>query len=169
MLALRRPSKEPLWREEFSIFTADERYVSRRQMTKFLTLTSLSMFVGNLWLLARSMFSKQAAAYPAVTVASAGEIPVGGVKLFKYAGDQCILVRIADTSYAAYSQKCTHLSCAVYYAKEHNRLECPCHEGYFSVLDGSVLQGPPTRPLPKVILEERGSDLVAVGMNTALE
>ena len=45
MLSLRRPSKEPLWREEFSIFTADERYVSRRQMTKFLTLTSLSMFV----------------------------------------------------------------------------------------------------------------------------
>jgi nitrite reductase/ring-hydroxylating ferredoxin subunit len=169
MLALRRPSKEPLWREEFSIFTADERYVSRRQMTKFLTLTSLSMFVGNLWLLARSMFSGKSTAYPAVTIARAGEVPVGGVKLFQYADDQCILVRIGETSYAAYSQKCTHLSCAVYYAKEHNRLECPCHEGYFSVQDGSVLQGPPTRPLPKVILEQRGSDLMAVGMTTDSE
>jgi Rieske Fe-S protein len=158
-----------LWREEFSIFTADERYVSRRQMTKFLTLTSLSMFVGNLWLLARSMFSKKSMVYPAVTIARAGEVPVGGVKLFQYADDQCILVRIGETSYAAYSQKCTHLSCAVYYAKEHNRLECPCHEGYFSVQDGSVLQGPPTRPLPKVILEQRGSDLMAVGMTTGSE
>jgi Rieske Fe-S protein len=164
MRFLRRPSKEPLWREEFSIFAADERYVSRRQMTKFLTLTSLSMFAGNVWLLARSMFPKKASAHPAVTVAKAGEIPVGGVKLFQYADEQCILVRISGTSYAAYSQKCTHLSCAVYYEREKNRLECPCHEGYFSVLDGSVLAGPPTRPLPKVTLEQRGSDLVAVSI-----
>ena len=167
MLALRRPSKEPLWREEFSIFTADERYVSRRQMTKFLTLTSLSMFVGNLWLLARSRFSREHPSYPALTVAQVGEIPVGGVKLFQYANDQCILVRIGETSYAAYSQKCTHLSCAVFYSKEHNRLECLCHEGYFSVQDGSVLQGPPTRPLPKVTLEQRGSELVPVSLGGA--
>jgi Rieske Fe-S protein len=94
---------------------------------------------------------------------------VGGVKLFQYADDQCILVRIGETSYAAYSQKCTHLSCAVYYEREKNRIECPCHEGYFSVEDGSVLQGPPTRPLPKVMLEQRGSDLVAVGMKAGGE
>jgi Rieske Fe-S protein len=161
---LKRPSKEPLWREEFSIFTADEKYVSRRQMTKFLTLTSLSMFVGNVWLLARSMFTKRNPVYPAVTVAKDGEVPVGGVKLFQYADEQCILVRIGETSYAAYSQKCTHLSCAVYYEHEKNRLECPCHEGFFSVHDGSVLAGPPTRPLPKVTLEQRGSDLIAVSI-----
>ena len=39
-----QPSKDPLWKDEFSVFTADERYVSRRQLTKFLTLTSLGMF-----------------------------------------------------------------------------------------------------------------------------
>jgi nitrite reductase/ring-hydroxylating ferredoxin subunit len=158
-------AKEPLWREEFSIFTADERYVSRRQMTKFLTLTSLSMFAGNLWLLARSMFAKHGAAIPEAAIAKVGEIPVSGVKLFQYAGEQCILVRIGESSYVAYSQKCTHLSCAVYYEKDKNRLECPCHEGYFSIQDGSVLQGPPTRPLPKVTLEQRGADLIAVGMS----
>ena len=53
---------------------------------------------------------------------------------------------------------------AVYFAREHNRLECPCHEGYFSIQDGSVLQGPPTRPLPRVMLERRGDNLVAVRM-----
>jgi Rieske Fe-S protein len=169
MLFLKRPSKEPLWREEFSIFTADERYVSRRQMTKFLTLTSLGMFAGNVWLFARSMFSRQGSTYPAVTVAKNGEIPVGGVKLFQYANEQCILIRIGESSYAAYSQKCTHLSCSVYYEREKNRLECPCHEGSFSVQDGSVLQGPPTRPLPKVILEQHGSELVAVGMGAGGE
>ena len=30
---------------------ADERYVNRRQFAKFLALTSLGMFAGNLWIL----------------------------------------------------------------------------------------------------------------------
>ena len=55
---LRRASREPLWREEFSVRTADERYVTRRQLTKFLVLTSLGMFVGNIWILIRSIFYK---------------------------------------------------------------------------------------------------------------
>ena len=62
----------------------------------------------------------------------------------------------------AYSQKCTHLSCAVYYSRESNCLECPCHQGFFSIEDGAVLQGPPSRPLPRVILETRGEQLVAI-------
>jgi hypothetical protein len=66
---LRRSSSEPLWKEEFSVRTADERYVTRRQLTKFLVLTSFGMFVGNLWILVRSMFSK-APSYPQQTVAS---------------------------------------------------------------------------------------------------
>ena len=166
----KRPSsKEPLWREEFSIFTADEKYVSRRQMTKFLTLTSLSMFAGNLWILARSLFAKKTTVFPAVAVAKTDEIPVGGVKLFQYADEQCILVRIGQTNFAAFSQKCTHLSCAVYYENEGNRLACPCHEGFFSIHDGSVLAGPPTRPLPKVTLEQRGTDLVATSMGIAVQ
>ena len=64
----------------------------------------------------------------------------------------------------AYSQKCTHLSCAVYYSRVSDRLECPCHQGFFSIADGSVLQGPPTRPLPRVVLETRGERLIAVEM-----
>ncbi len=165
MPLFRQPSREPLWQDEFSVFKAEERYVNRRQLTKYLTLTSLAMFVGNLWILVRSWLYRQPV-YPVLVVARAGEIPVGGVKLFQYPGEQdrCILVRLGEDLYAAYSQKCTHLSCAVYYARDHDRLECPCHEGYFSVRDGSVLQGPPSRPLPRVVLERRGQDLIAVRM-----
>jgi Rieske Fe-S protein len=157
--------REPLWREDFSVAKADERYVNRRQMAKFLTLSSLGMFVGNLWILARSWW-KKTPVFPRSAVAAAGEIAVGSVKLFEYpqAGDQCILVRTAEDIYVAYSQKCTHLSCAVYYAREENRLECPCHKGYFSIEDGSVLQGPPTRSLPKVVLERSGGELIAIRM-----
>ena len=152
-----------LWREEFSVFRADERYVTRRQLTKFLALTSLGMFAGNIWILAKSWMRKTIT-YPVQAVAQVGEIPVGGVKLFEYPGqeDQCIMVRISDDSYVAYSQKCTHLSCAVYYSREKDQLICPCHNGVFSIRDGSVIQGPPPRPLPRVILDRRGTDLVAI-------
>ena len=165
MRLFRRPSSAPLWRDEFSVFTADERYVNRRQFTKFLTLTSFAMLAGNLWILARSIFYR-APSYRARAIAALDEIPVGGVKLFAFptARDPCILVRTGQTSYAAFSQKCTHLSCAVYYSREQNRLECPCHQGFFSIADGAVLQGPPQRPLPRVRLEQRDGSLVAVGM-----
>jgi nitrite reductase/ring-hydroxylating ferredoxin subunit len=161
----RKPSSEPLWQDEFSVFTADERYVNRRQFTKFLTLTSFAMLAGNLWILARSLFYR-APSYPEQSVARAGELGVGEVKIFAYptADDPCILVRTGSDSYAAYSQTCTHLSCAVYYAKEHNRLECPCHRAAFSIADGSVIEGPPQRPLPRVALEMKSGQLVAVRM-----
>ncbi len=160
-----RTGRDPLWRDEFSIYTADERYVSRRQFTKFLTLTSLGMFAGNVWILLRSAFHKPPA-YLEKTICRASNVPVGGVWLFRYPTekDPCILVRPDEDTYVAYSQKCTHLSCAVFYAREHNRLECPCHEGYFAVRTGDVLQGPPPRPLPRVVLERRADDIVAVGI-----
>src|SRR6187551_2491034 len=83
MTWFRKPSSAPLWQDEFSVFTADERYVSRRQFAKFLTLTSFAMLAGNVWILARSWFYR-APSFPEQAVAQAGEIPVGGVKTFAY-------------------------------------------------------------------------------------
>ena len=169
MSLFRRPSKEPLWKDEFSINVGDERYVNRRQFTKFLVLTSLGMFVGNLWILGRSLFVREPE-YPEKVVATIDEVPVGSVRLFRYptGKDPCILVRTTSEKFVAYSQKCTHLTCPVYFAKDKNRLECPCHEGYFSIETGEVLQGPPPRPLPRVVLEKRGTELVAVRMDQNL-
>lgn len=157
--------REPLWREELSVFASDERYVGRRQFAKFLVLGSLGMFAGNLWLLAKSLFRPAAARLPALPVSRLSELPVGGVKQFTYPGpgDHCLLIRYAADRWAAYSQKCTHLSCAVYYAHDERKIVCPCHHGYFGVEDGRVLQGPPPRPLPRVRLQRRGDLLVAVG------
>jgi Rieske Fe-S protein len=165
MPLFRSPNKEPLWKDEFSVFTNDERYVTRRQFTKFLTLASLGMFVGNLWIVVKSRFAKERA-FPSVEVAQVDEIPVRGVKLFTYPTpqDHCILIRTGDEDYVAYSQKCTHLSCAVYYSSAKNQLECPCHQGFFSVKEGSVLQGPPPRPLPQITLERHGAKLMATGV-----
>ena len=155
-----------LWRDEFSIHTAEERYVTRRQFGKFLVLTSLGMLAGNLWILFRSLWTRKEVLAPQA-IAGAGELPIGGVKLFRYPGanDSCLLLRTGADAYVAYSQKCTHLSCAVYPASDGQRLECPCHAGYFSIEDGRVLQGPPPRPLPRIVLERRGNELWAVGVD----
>jgi Rieske Fe-S protein len=155
-----------LWREEFSIDAAEERYVTRRQFGKFLVLTSLGMLAGNLWILVRSLWRRHEVLVPQV-IARKGELAVGGVKVFRYPGadDPCLLLRTAEDAYVAYSQKCTHLSCAVYPSDDGRRLECPCHEGHFAVADGRVLQGPPPRPLPKIVLERRGDELWATGVD----
>jgi Rieske Fe-S protein len=155
-----------LWREEFSIDTAEERYVTRRQFGKFLVLTSLAMFAGNLWILVKSLWRREELPEPKA-VARLGDIPVGGAKVFRYPAeeDPCLLLRTGEASYVAFSQKCTHLSCAVFPSTDGKRLECPCHEGYFSAADGRVLQGPPPRPLPRILLEKRGDALWAVGVD----
>ena len=157
-----------LWREEFSIHSAEERYVTRRQFGKFLTLTSLGMLAGNLWILMKSLWRSGESLPPRTMIARAGEVAVKGAKVFRYPGpdDPCLLMRTAEDAYVAYSQKCTHLSCAVFPSDDGRRLECPCHEGYFAVDDGRVLQGPPPRPLPRVRLESRGGEVWAVGFDS---
>jgi Rieske Fe-S protein len=161
---------EPLWRDEFAIRADHERYVNRRQFAKFLGLTSLAMFAGQAWIVARTWLYREPAHAPAV-VARTGDVPVGGVKVFAYPGpeDPCLLIQPEAGRFVAYSQKCTHLSCAVYYAAEHRRIECPCHEGYFAVDTGEVLQGPPPRPLPRIVLQQRGDELVATAVDLQAE
>jgi Rieske Fe-S protein len=162
--------KEPLWREELPVNAADERYVNRRQLAKFLVLTSLAMTAGNVWIFLKSLFIKDVTP-PVVPVAGIADVPVGGVKVFAYPGpeDLCLLIRRAQDEWTAFSQKCTHLSCAVYYAKESDRIECPCHEGFFSARDGRVLSGPPQRPLPRILVERRGDELVAAGISLEVD
>ncbi len=158
--------QKPLWSEEFSVQASEDKYVLRRQFTKFLVLTSFGMLAGNIWIWAKSVLRREARALPQMRIATTDELAVGEVKLFAYPGpdDHCILVRPSADKFVAYSQKCTHLSCAVYYSRENNRIECPCHEGYFSVDDGRVLQGPPPRPLPRIEIEQRGNELVAISV-----
>ena len=160
-------STTPVWAEEFSVHAGEDAYVQRRQFTKFLVLTSFGMVAGNGWIWLKAITAGKHSAWPEAVIGRASEIAPGTVRLFSYPSeaDPCILVRRTNGEFTAFSQKCTHLSCAVYYAAARDRLECPCHDGSFSASNGRVLQGPPPRPLPQVRLEQRGDDLVAVGLN----
>jgi Rieske Fe-S protein len=136
--------------------------LSRRGFNKFLTLGGLAAAM-----CAAGTFTDGCAKkYPAIVIAHGGDIPVGGWKVFSYPTDMnpCILLRPEENTYLAYSRICTHTSCPVFYRPEQNLIVCQCHGGVYSVADGSVLAGPPPRPLPKITLERRGDDLVAVGV-----
>jgi Rieske Fe-S protein len=170
MKPLQQADTEPLWKDEFSVESGHETVVNRRQFTKFLTLTSLGMFVGNLWILAKTWI-KERPVFPRRIVAGTNDMPIGSVKLFRYPNesDPCIMVRRGENDFVAYSQKCTHLSCPVYYSAQTKRLECPCHEGSFSLETGEVIKGPPPRPLPRILLQRENGVLVAVGIQTGHE
>jgi Rieske Fe-S protein len=156
------------WRADFPIEWEEDRSVTRREFGKFLTLTSLALFAGNVWLLLKSWWRGEPA-YTPKEICDISELPVGGVVQFQYPRpvNQAMLLRVSESKLLAYSQRCTHLSCAVYWEKKRGRLECPCHQGVFNLENGSVLGGPPTRPLPQIKLERRGTKIFAIGVSEA--
>jgi arsenite oxidase small subunit len=156
-------AETPKWRTDFPIEWEGDHYVGRREMVKFLTLGSLLLASAN-WatVLADRLLRRDVKKEMAIGSVSA--LDQSGSLLFRYPTDQdpCIAVRTADGKIQAYSQVCTHLSCAVYYSKADNKLLCPCHRGAFEVANGTPTGGPPTRPLPRIIVEQRGEALFAI-------
>jgi len=94
----------------------------------------------------------------------ADSIAQGESVAFTYPGpdDRAIAIRLGNGALVAYSSICTHLSCAVLWKAEHEELLCPCHNGRFEASSGSVLAGPPPRPLPVIDLVERPDGIFAV-------
>ena len=157
----------PTWREHFPIAWVDDHFVTRREFTKSLVWVSLATFLANaaMAVLGWRKHDWSGETLPQVQIAMVDDLPVGGSRVFYYpsADDPCLLVRLAMDRYVAFGQKCTHLGCPVHYRAAARRLYCPCHEGFFDVEDGRVLAGPPSRPLPRIVLERRGAELWAVG------
>ena len=143
------------WRDDFPVEWEGDNYVSRREMVKFLTLGSLFLAVANWFTAFASKFIRRGSQKRQLLAASE-DLKRNGSVLFRYptAKDPCIAVRTAEGKLVAYSQVCTHLSCAVVYDKSEQSLFCPCHNGRFSLDQGAPIAGPPTRPLPRIKVEE---------------
>ncbi len=154
------------YQAEFPYERDDEAQVTRREFCNFLFLTSSALFLASGGFAGKLAYNSTVEhKLPAMKIAGAEVLQPGGAVNFRYPGedDTAILIRAADGNYYAYEQKCTHLTCPVYYAKQNDRLECPCHEGGFDVHTGAVLYGPPPRPLGAIEIEMRDGEVWAVG------
>jgi Rieske Fe-S protein len=153
---------DPKWKQDFPIGWEDDHYVTRRELAKFLTLGS-ALLVGANGLIA-FFGRRRRPALPEMKVAQLASLAPGSSLTFRYPTeeDPCILVRTPDGKLVAYSQVCTHLSCAVVYRAEE--LFCPCHHGAFSCAEGLPTAGPPTRRLPRIRIQQRGDELWAIGV-----
>ncbi|MBI2864186.1 MAG: Rieske 2Fe-2S domain-containing protein [Chloroflexi bacterium] len=156
-------NSEPGHVKDFPFQRAADGLVTRREYLKLLALTSFGLFLGNLGVAAAALFRREKPE-PRIMVASVRDVPEGRSLNFDYptADDPAILVHLPGGRFVAYSQKCTHLACAVYLDRKTGRLHCPCHDGFFDVETGQVLAGPPPRPLPGIELSVESGDIYAL-------
>jgi Rieske Fe-S protein len=160
-----KAAPEPHWKSDFPTAWDVDHYVTRRELVKFFTLGS-GLLGGASAVIAALGPRPIRVRGPEKRIASLTALLPGGSTLFRYPTeeDPCILVRHPGGDLTAYSQICTHLSCAVVHRRKENDLFCPCHNGVFAAADGRPVSGPPTRRLPRVLLEQRGDDIFAVGV-----
>ncbi len=65
------------------------------------------------------------------------------------------ILKNADGTLTAYDPRCTHALCRYKWVAAEDKFKCNCHGGEFA-LDGSVLAGPPPRPLNKLPISDAG-------------
>jgi Rieske Fe-S protein len=155
---------EPIWQRDFPYEAAAEEDVTRREFARYLVAGAGVMAAGNVGLAAWAQLRSINTGEPRKIVPLA-DVAVGETHLFTYPAedDPAILLRIADREVVAFSQKCTHLGCVVYFEAEEDRWHCPCHEGNFEVRTGSVISGPPPRALGRIDVEIRDDEVWALG------
>ncbi len=148
----------PSWQADFPVRQPEEHRVSRRQFVKVCGCAAAAVGAG---MLLKDRINPIPTPTEPKLVGPAAEIPVGGSRLFRYPTEDhpCILVRLSENDWSAYSQSCTHLQCPVHYQHAKRQFYCPCHEGFFSADDGRVLAGPPPRPLPRYPVEVRDGEV----------
>ena len=162
----------PPWKRDFPHQALSEEEVTRREFARYLVLGAGTIAVANVGIAVWTQLRTINTGEPRAIIALA-DTTIGEPHLFRYPGDNdpAILVRLTDTDVVAFSQKCTHLGCVVYYEpgpdSENGRWHCPCHEGNFEAATGNVISGPPTRPLGRIDLDVRDDGMIwALGRQT---
>ena len=85
-------------------------------------------------------------------------VPSGAAHFFQFRGKPAVLLQNKAGEYLALSAVCTHLGCVVQWQAEKGEFLCPCHGGRFAPT-GSVLGGPPPRPLESLPVAIDGDQL----------
>jgi cytochrome b6-f complex iron-sulfur subunit len=160
----------PNWKSDFPIQQDEATHISRREFAKFLCLLSGGFALSNGLIVANSYANPKKELEGEHFICNTADVPVGEMKMFTLNNDKdipYILIHLEEGKWRAFEQKCTHLSCAVRYRHDINKIECPCHSGYFNAETGAVLQGPPPRPLPQLQVVIRDEKIYVVAYKEA--
>jgi Rieske Fe-S protein len=161
---LRRVSREPIeTRVEFPYHWDSDDLITRRDLLGIAVLTSGALFAATVVIAVRSAFASKTRGSRAEIIRADAVAP-GEAHYFNYPGDddQAVLLNLGERGFVAYSQRCTHLACAVRFDGDKNRLHCPCHEGVFDVTTGEPTAGPPQRRLPQIALSVENGTIFAL-------
>jgi cytochrome b6-f complex iron-sulfur subunit len=90
-----------------------------------------------------------------------GDVALGKAHFFNFHGRPAVVLQPEPGDFAAFSAVCTHLGCVVKWVADKQEFLCPCHGGKFST-EGTVLGGPPPKPLESLPVAVQG-DQVLVG------
>jgi Rieske Fe-S protein len=85
------------------------------------------------------------------------KVPVGGGVILEDA--DYVITQPTSGKFKAFSKICTHQNCPVT-AVEGGTITCSCHGSTFSIEDGSVQNGPATKPLPEAEVAVAGDEVV---------
>lgn len=146
---------------DFPVERVEAEHVSRREFAKFLCVVSGGLTVGNGWVAVKDSLSPPHRLEGEVRVCRALDLPIGGTYGFTLPGSDVpyILIHLGDEQWRVFEQKCTHLSCAVFFQPKTGEVECPCHHGAFDAHTGVVLRGPPPRPLRRLAASVRDGEV----------
>ncbi|MEV8442036.1 FAD-dependent oxidoreductase [Actinosynnema sp. NPDC051121] len=81
-------------------------------------------------------------------VDTVADVPVGEARVVRDGSGKAGVYRDEAGGVHGVSLRCTHLGCLVRFNPAERSWDCPCHGSRFDV-DGAVLEGPATKPLPR--------------------
>lgn len=90
------------------------------------------------------------------TTVKAGDIPVGGGRIFP--DQQIVVTQPTAGDFKAFSAVCTHEGCIVNEVAD-KEIKCGCHFSRYSISDGHVEGGPAPSPLPEKTVKVSGDTL----------
>ncbi|VEG44333.1 Rieske Fe-S protein [Mycolicibacterium flavescens] len=91
---------------------------------------------------------------PVAILANVADVPVGGGVIV----DQTVVTQPTAGDFVGFSATCTHAGCTVRDVAGAT-INCPCHGSKFN-LDGTVANGPATRPLVSKPVTLQGDSIV---------
>lgn len=93
---------------------------------------------------------------PSLVVAQTKDVPVGGGLILT--DHPVVITQPKAGEFKAFTAVCTHQGCGVS-TVGNGTIDCPCHGSRFSMVDGSVVNGPATAALTVVPVSVSGGQI----------